>query len=208
MSQFTKDLDQEKILSGYLDKIYAEKNIVFKRINNSDAQHHGIDIIIHACSNQYNIDEKAQLHYLNADLPTFTFELSYLKNNVWKEGWLFNDKKQTHYYFLVTSIYLKDNKKELTHADEIDKIKITSVNRSKLISHLADIGLNKKKLQEYDKHLRERSAYGGFKVKELNSSSDGQLYFSEHLSEQPMNIQLRLKYLINNKVAKTFYDGK
>jgi hypothetical protein len=118
MSSFRSDLAQEKILAEYLDTIYAKKELDFKRTNDLDLQLQGIDIITNFNEKEYLIDEKAQLHYLNADLPTFTFELSYLKNGILKDSWLFDSSKNTHYYFLISGIFLKDDKEELSHADD------------------------------------------------------------------------------------------
>ncbi len=205
MSSFRSDLGQEKILAEYLDKIYAKKELDFKRTNDLDLQLQGIDIIINFNGKEYLIDEKAQLHYLNADLPTFTFELSYLKNGILKDGWLFDPSKKTHYYFLITGIFLKDDKEELAHADDIKNIKITSVNRNKLIEHLTSITLDRQSLGQYDLALRDGSSYGSNVINELDARYGGQMYFTEHLTEEPMNLQLRLSYLIQHGVAKKFY---
>ena len=205
MSKFQSDLAQEEILSKYLDKIYKEKKIEFERIFDLDLQHQGIDLKIFINSNQYLIDEKAQLHYINSELPTFTFELSYMKNNILKNGWLFDENKKTEYYFLITGIYLKENKTKLKTSDDIKKLKITSVNRNKMIQHLDSIGLNISTLQKYDNHFRMNNSYGKNEITELDKYSEGLIYFSEQLVEKPINIQLRLEYLIQSEVAKKFH---
>lgn len=205
MSKFQSDLAQEEILSKYLDKTYKEKKIEFERIFDLDLQHQGIDLKIFVNSKQYLIDEKAQLHYINTELPTFTFELSYIKNNILKNGWLFDENKKTQYYFLITGIYLKENKAKLKTSDDIKKLKITSVNRNKLIQHLDSIGLNIIKLQKYDNHFRMNNSYGKNEITELDKYSEGLIYFSEQLVEKPINIQLRLEYLIQSEVAKKFH---
>jgi hypothetical protein len=205
MSKFQSDLAQEEILSKYLDKIYKEKKIEFERIYDLDLQHQGIDLKIFFNSNQYLIDEKAQLHYINTELPTFTFELSYMKNNILKNGWLFDKNKKTQYYFLITGIYLNENKTKLKTPNDIKKLKITSVNRNKLIQHLDSIGLNIIKLQKYDNHFRINNSYGKNEITELDKYSEGLIYFSEQLVEKPINIQLRLEYLIQSEVAKKFH---
>jgi len=205
MSKFQSDLAQEEILSKYLDKIYKEKKIEFERIFDLDLQHQGIDLKIFVNSNQYLIDEKAQLHYINSELPTFTFELSYMKNNILKNGWLFDENKKTEYYFLITGIYLKENKTKLKTSDDIKKLKITSVNRNKMIQHLDSIGLNISTLQKYDNHFRMNNSYGKNEITELDKYSEGLIYFSEQLVEKPINIQLRLEYLIQSEVAKKFH---
>lgn len=205
MSNFKSDLEKEKILSEYLDKVYLNKQIEFKRIFDLEQQQQGIDVIMYRNNKQYLIDEKAQLHYINSDLPTFTFELSYLKNGFLKEGWLFDSKKLTQYYLLITGIFLKASKKELKTPNDIAKIKITSVNRRKLIKHLASIELNKENLLKYDTHLRKNKLFDRNPIPELDATTEGILYFTKHLEEKPINLQLRLKYLIEKGVAQKFY---
>lgn len=205
MSKFKSDLAQEDILSSYLDAVYAKKKIEFKRITDLNKQLQGIDLIMIVNEKSYLIDEKAQLHYLNADLPTFTFELSYLKRTISKDGWLFDYSKLTHYYFLITGIFLKKGKQVLTCSDDIDKIKITSVNRAKLIEHLTSINLSKAKLLHYDYDCRTNKTYGKNFLSELNPKKEGLIYFTEQLEEEPINLQLRLSYLIKVGVAKRFH---
>ena len=205
MPSFKDDLAQEEILAKYLDNVYREKKLEFERIFDLSIQHQGIDLKIIVNANQYLIDEKAQLHYLNSDLPTFTFELSYLKNNVLKKGWLFDVHKKTQYYFLVTGIFLKNGKKNMSSPHDIEKLKITSVNREKLTSHLAKIGLDSNRLSYYDNHFRQNKLYGKNEIAELNKDKEGLIFFTERLVEKPINLQLRLEYLIRTLVAKKFH---
>ena len=205
MSKFQLDLNQEQILSKYLDNLYKEKNINFQRVFDLDKQYQGIDVIMLVKSNEYYIDEKAQLHYINKDLPTFTFELSYFKNNNYKKGWLFDENKLTQYYFLITGIFLKKGKIELISPNDIERLKITSVSRKKLIEYLSFRDLDEKRLLEYDIKLRKDKAYGKNNISELNPKTEGLIYFTDHLSEKPINLQLRLNFLIETKVAKKFY---
>jgi hypothetical protein len=205
MSKFNYDLNQEQILSKYLDNIYDGKKIKYKRIFDLNIQHQGVDVIMTVDSTEYNIDEKAQLHYIGSDLPTFTFELSYLKNNLNKEGWLFDEHKLTQYYFLITGIFLKKSKTILSTPDDIEKIKITSVNRQKLIGFLESKGLNKGKLLKYDSVIRENKTFGKNELAELNEKTEGLIYYTNHLSEKPINLQLRLKFLLDKELAKKFY---
>jgi len=205
MTNFESDLSQEAILSKYLDQVYKNKDLEFERIFDLNKQHQGIDIIMMVNSNEYFIDEKAQLHYLNNDLPTFTFELSYLKNGEYRKGWLFDKNKLTEYYFLITGIILKKGKTKLLVSDDIESVKITSVNRGKLINHLALIGLGKDKLLEYDSEIRINKTNGKNPISELNPNSEGLIYFSEKYKEEPINLQLRLNFLIKNNFAKELH---
>ncbi|WP_370477318.1 hypothetical protein [Tamlana flava] len=179
---FQFDLNQEQILHRYLALIYQSKKLKFENIANLEQQHRGIDVIINHNSEKHNIDEKAQLHYINKDLPTFTFELSYLnKNNELKEGWLFDSSKQTQYYFLVTGIFLKNKKTKLQNIDDIETVKITSVNRKKLINHLATNGLPRTKLEEYDFDIRTSNSFGKNIIPKLDGKKSGLIYYTEHL---------------------------
>ncbi|MFL1010509.1 hypothetical protein [Flavisericum labens] len=206
MSHFKFDLKQEQILNNYLDGIYKSKNLEFSRITNLENQHLGIDVIFRHNLNEYLIDEKAQLHYLNQDLPTFTFELSFLnKKNEIKEGWLFDNSKKTQFYFLITAIILKSGKSKLGDQKDIKSVKITTVNRNKLIQHLAKKDLTHITLEEYDYNIRRTQSFGKNSIPELDEKSAGLLYYTQHLAEQPINLQLRLKYLIDCKIAKTFH---
>lgn len=208
MPSFETDLQQEEILSKYLDNIYNEKKLHFTRIDDLNQQHEGIDVVIYYNSTEYYIDEKAQLHYINNDLPTFTFELSYLKNNEIKNGWLFDKSKKTQYYFLVTGIFLKNGIKLLKNSKDIEQLKITSVNRKKLVNYLASIGLNEINLMEYDTGLRANNSFGKNYISELNPKKEGLLYFTKELSEKPINLQLRLNHLVKQNIAKVFYQTR
>ncbi|MEM6515860.1 MAG: hypothetical protein AAF688_06720 [Bacteroidota bacterium] len=203
MPSFKSDLQQERILAEYLDGVYSAKGWDFKRITNTEKQKQGVDLEIKHGGKVYSIDEKAQLHYLNSDLPTFTFELSFLdsKNNP-SVGWLLDDKKKTDYFFLITSIQTFDKKERLDSVLDISSIKITSVNHKKLLYHLDAMGLEKEMLLEYDLILRDNLSYGKNAIAELDAKKQGLIYFSQHLNERPMNLQLRLQFLIESGVAK------
>ncbi len=207
MSNFDTDLSQEKILGIYLDKVYSELKFDFKRITDKDSQLEGVDLQIIYKGKNYTIDEKSQLHYLNKDLPTFTFELSYFnKQGILKQGWLFDKSKNTHYYFLVTGIYLKGTS-SLTKPEDVDKVKITSVNRRKLLNFLEKLNLTSEVLNVYDDRFRKESKFGNNTIKELNSKTQGLVSFSEQYIEKPMNLQLRLKFLLEKGIAKRIYPN-
>ena len=93
------------------------------------------------------------MDYIGANLPTFTFELSYFKHGKTKEGWIFDTSKITTHYFLITNIHTLDlNEFE----NEFISCWITSVNRQKLLNHLKSFGLQKERLNSLDKEIRSR----------------------------------------------------
>ncbi len=203
MSRFKSDLLQEQILAQYLNSIYRKKGFDFRRSTTKAEQHLGIDLIIEHDGIDFNIDEKAQLHYLNKDLPTFTFELSYLNSkNAISTGWLMDTCKKTHYYFLVTAIFTSQPIDKLCRFEDISSVKIMSVSRLKLLHFLENIGLAANTLEDYDSTFRNHGSFGKNIIEELNPRSEGLIYFTEHLAEHPMNLQLRLDFLIRSRVAK------
>ena len=98
-SNFKTDLAQEKKLIPLLDSYYRKhlKMYDFERVDTLEEQLDGIDLILthNKTGETYFIDEKAQLDYLNKNLPTFAFELFYSKNDSLKQGWLFDAQKSS-----------------------------------------------------------------------------------------------------------------
>lgn len=200
MSFFKRDLLREQQLSIYLDSVYKKLDLDFERVKSLKLQHKGVDLIYHAFNKDYFIDEKAQLNYINKSLPTFTFEISYLKNTQEKIGWFMDATKITTHYFLVTNIYAF-NKNELTKG--FKKCTITSVNKRKLQSFLHSIGLTHTKLKHYNEsHRNQSSPLKKTPLKELNFQKEGCFTYSPHLSEKPINLQLRLAFMIEKGIAK------
>lgn len=194
-SNFKTDLKKEQELSILLDRVYSKnlKNYTFERIKASSEQLKGVDVIFthHTSKRDFYIDEKAQLDYVNEDLPTFAFEVSYVKDKSEKIGWLFNKKKKTDFYALVTAIFLDSG--------EYSSCKITLVNRKKLLRTLDSLQLNFSTLKAY----RTQKGHGRTFLKQLNQKQEGYLYFSaKNKIEQPLNLILRLDWLIKIKIAK------
>ena len=203
-SNFKSDLHKEQKLGFFLDTIYAEKfknNFQIHRITDKIKQLSGIDLEIHDCRKRndvqiYFVDEKAQLDYLNKSLPTFAFELSYLKKGKYRKGWLIDEKKEAAYYFLITNIYTNEKQ-------EFIGCKITSINRQKLLNLLEKKGLTNLILENYDKAFRTDKKNGKTPIKELNASKEGYIFCSHsNKAEKPINLILKLNYLIKMNVGK------
>ncbi len=204
ISKFKSDLSKEQKLGLFLDTIYAKKfdiNFQVHRIIDKSRQHAGVDLEIHDCRKRndvevYFVDEKAQLDYLNKSLPTFAFELSYLKKGQYRKGWLIDEKKETAYYFLITNIRTDDK-------EEFVSCKITSINRQKLINLLEKKGLNSLTLEDYDQAFRADSQNGKSPIKELNAKKEGYIFYSySNKAERPINLVLKLDYLVKMGVGK------
>lgn len=197
-SSFKSDLQKEKFLGVLLDSYYNKylKNYNFKRVNDLKSQLKGIDLIFTSKENgqRFFVDEKAQLDYINEDLPTFAFELSYFKNEQPKKGWLFDADKVTDFYALITGIYADE-------PQQFTSCKITFVNRAKLIRFLNDLGLTETFLL---KTMQTTSDFHGKKkIQGLNQKNEGYLFFSRfNKAEKPVNLILKLDFLIANGIAK------
>ncbi|UII77643.1 hypothetical protein LV716_07710 [Flagellimonas sp. HMM57] len=197
-SSFLSDLSKEKKLSKFLDAYYAKylRHYNFKRIQDLEEQKAGVDVIFKNRKNnsRFFVDEKAQLDYLNDNLPTFAFELFYEINGKQKQGWLFDKHKKTQFYALITAIY--------TDAVAIfTSCCITLVNREKLIMYLNSLGLT----QEHFEHLTTLSGnfHGKMQLEAIDSKHQGYLFFSrKNKVEKPVNLVLRLDFLIEIGVAK------
>ena len=197
-SNFASDLNKEKQLAILLDVYYQKhlKQYSFERVHDMKRQIQGIDIVLTRKTDDtvFFVDEKAQLDYINEALPTFSFELSYEKKGVLKEGWLYDTRKKTQFYALVTSIY-SDAPNLFTSC------KITLVNREKLLAFLATKNIHchalKTTLAEADVE------HGKIKLAGLNDKTEGYLFQSrKNKAEKPVNLILRLDFLIQHKIAK------
>jgi len=197
-SKFENDLKKEGYLSVFLDSIYENhlKNYHFQRIHALKEQLKGVDLILtHKISEKiFFIDEKAQLDYLNDDLPTFAFELSYLKKGKAKIGWLFDDAKKTDFYSLITAIYSDE-------PNRFTSCKLTFVNRKKLLGFLETRSITQTYLEQYAE--KSSIVHGKIKIPELDSKKEGYLFYStRNKAEKPLNLILKLDFLIENSLAK------
>lgn len=197
-SAFKSDLEKEQQLSVLLDNYYQKhlKTYDFQRVSNLEEQLAGIDLAFTHKSRgeRFYIDEKAQLDYINEELPTFAFELSYYKNSELRKGWLFDTNKKTHFYSLITAIY----------SDEPGKFtscKITFVNRQKLVLLLESRNISEKVLTTQIVENTEKQ--GKVQMNELHHRKEGYLYFSsKNKVEKPANLILKLDFLVQNGIAK------
>ncbi|MDV6169509.1 hypothetical protein R1T16_13820 [Flavobacterium sp. DG1-102-2] len=203
ISKFNEDLSKEEFLGRYLDSKYPElfPTCKMQRVTEKTLQHKGVDIIITTRGKSYNVDEKAQLDYLNKSLPTFAFEISYLKEGQEKLGWLLDESKITDKYFLITGIYLNTAN---DYRQGIKSCKITSVDRAGLLDLLNTKGLTKSEIMGVNGGMRDKGVDGRFEIEQLHPENEGRFHFSKSLkAEQPINIVLYLKYLVDLGVAKS-----
>ena len=212
MSDFNKDKAVESFLANtllnriYHNKFESDNDIFWKRTNLRNDQQKGIDLKIFSIekSKTFYVDEKAQLNYINTKLPTCAFEIIYYKNEILKEGWLFDDNKITDVYFLINNIQQNKN------GNFTDCI-IYSIDRKKLIDLLNQRNINKeslKKIYEKIKNSLKNNSTTKLKIENLDFENEGNLQVSNKLAEGPINLVLKLDFLEKNKVVNIFKDLK
>ena len=193
-SSFNSDLERLEIFQEYLDRfvypyLMPYHDWSYKRIKDLDGQNRGIDILLQYKDKTFKIDEKAQLDYLDVNIPTMAFELAYYKNNLYREGWLFDEKKETSHYIYITNINTKEGK-GFRKPEDILSCKMYLVRRKSLIGELAKIDMDHKNLIDfYEKHQDAGEAilfgFGKSKIK-----------FTGHKNERPLNLVIHQSSLM------------
>ena len=169
-STFKGDLKSERAVNEFLQKyLYSrlvDKGIIatFNSDTTDDQQHNGIDTIVYIFNtdktvnqNGINIDEKTALHYAKTNLshkslPTFAFEVSYLKDGKLKIGWLTNEKyARTKVYFLCW-LWIKENaNKYALSCDDILKIEVMSIHKKVIRDNLIKRALGRVDIKVFEK---------------------------------------------------------
>lgn len=199
MSLFNDDINKEAVLAKFLTEQYQKNNLKTTRISDIESQFRGIDLIIEGKDGiKYKVDEKAQLHYLNKDLPTFALEISYLKDSILKQGWLFDPSKETELYAFIFSIHLVNNKIELIDENDIESCEVIFVKREKLIMKLALLELSFDTCNSMSNEMR--ADFNLHKLDHLPSGFNFQI--SNHLAEKPVNLIVRKRFL--KSIGKSF----
>lgn len=192
MNSFQADLLKESILAEFLDDKYkSQLNWSTVRVADKLIQKLGVDFLLCLDGIDIRVDEKAQLSYLNEQLPTFALEIDYLINGNEKEGWLFDSSKYTDFYAFVFCICVNNKEKVLKSVEDIVSCEVVFVNRLKLINELSKLGLTAAICKQNSLDLR-----AGNLVK-LPCGSKFNFHISRQLSEQPVNLV----------VTKTFLEG-
>lgn len=229
-NSFNHDSSQEEILGGFLDKCYAKVEFDdngtkktfgedITRITEDVLQKKGVDFVYlkrHGnVAREIYIDEKAQTTFINKNLPTFIFELSYKSNPqalYSKKGWYLDENKITDYYFLVTSIFIKKDleNKNLGYINERGEIclnnsgEVKSCIVTKVHSSNLEVFLNGIKITNPEKIDLLRK-YEGEVLSKATCQQLADEFRScvEHKNEHPLKMKLAkyisISYTVNRK---------
>lgn len=191
-SKFRKsDENIENINNQYLDsKFYKSEVDSNIRITDKKLQVKGVDTIFNLNEKQYICDEKVAAHYINKNLQTFAFELSFInRSNDVQDGWLIDKNKLNNSYLLCwLDKAVSDNP---VSVDEIQESEIVLVTRESILTYLNSIHWDNNKLK-----LKAHSIRYGKDTKFGNILENGVKFsFSEKLVEKPINIILSREIL-------------
>ncbi|HRH68006.1 MAG TPA: hypothetical protein PLB89_00730 [Flavobacteriales bacterium] len=187
---FWSDLRKEKLLATYLDRCYRRNGIQIKRYNDAESQRNGLDVRLEKDGKTFIVDEKAQLHYLNKSLPTFSLELSLMTNGTERPGWFFDPAKRTEVYSFVFDIHLTNGVERLERHEDIASANIVLVNRARLKNTLAEAGLTEILLRRMCNELRN----SGDDRRSVRSPGV-RVMLSKDLAEQPVNLLVLRRHL-------------
>ena len=199
VSRRVSDMNAESELAEFLDEnlysqLLGEGNFLsIERMAEKEQQLQGIDVIAKTRSSVAYIDEKAQLYYINKDIPTFAFELQFLKNGRVIEGWFLNDNLKTGHYLLIWPFASVTDVKKLKKED-FTKLDALMISKGKLREELASLGLDKETLAQRAFQLRRTRTYG-----KITTGIQGVYYFASDPSkyaEAPINIVVSKARLI------------
>lgn len=181
------DSNAEKEIAKFLDKnLYSKAEFSdFIRFIDRDNQLKGKDVSF-SLGELKNIivDEKAQIYYVNKNLPTFAFEIDFLsKAGSLTEGWLFDFNKETQYYMII---WITAKKERNFLAEDIIKLECILIPRKRILEFLESKTLGKSRCFEISKNLRAENKEGPSHKNEFDSSC--YFYFTPKLAEAPVNI--------------------
>lgn len=207
-SRRDEDMSAEAQLACFMDKyLYSNfpNNEAFdniRRIDDKREQLNGIDVeFIGKDGKHYCVDEKAQLYYLNQDLPTFAFEILFKRNGYDTTGWLCNDSLKTDLYMLIWPFATQDTPKGITW-DKFTKADCLLIQKKRLLKMLSDKGLSIEEMLDGARRIRRSGKTGKIPIAGLR----GIYYYAsnpQRYREAPINIVISKNIL--NEIAQRRY---
>lgn len=203
-SRRSEDMSAESELARFLDQYLYDhfpKAGAFNSIERTYSkkqQLSGIDVIFKAKDGRtFCVDEKAQLYYLNKELPTFAFEIEFLRNGIPTTGWLCNNELETDLYLLVWPFATHDDPKGI-RAEDFTKADCLLVQKTEVLKLLNAHGLSVDKLMRDAKQIRKEG-----KTKKIPIPGVSGIYYyasdPKHYREAPINVVISKHHLMRIK---------
>lgn len=181
-----EDERRADIVSEFMDNVvYINENgfTNYERVTDRARQVNGIDVIFDREGKHYICDEKAAIRYINKNLQTFSFELSFInRNGEVQEGWLLSDRNINNSYMCIwiDNAY-PDN---LPNTNSIKTIQCSLVTKESILRYLEDCKFNKRQLMHKCEKIRENPYENHGNIKKYGVKFS----FSKQLVEKPINV--------------------
>lgn len=213
-AQYGIDISIEKEYSKYLDEyFYNRVASSYHRVLDREEQLAGIDTIATfnfsdgSCYENIKIDEKTQSYYIDKNLQTNAFEISFFLNRLNKrvEGWFIDESLETEYYFVIFP-FSKEKKKwhkgnvRYLKKEDIAQLDILMIDKKKLLKKLESLGYTKEQMKWDTKKIVSQNIGG--KSKQGHSEFD--YCYSTSLREKPVCI-LITKDVLREVADKRFF---
>lgn len=194
-SKFKSDFGIEGIVAQYLDNVYSQLdvNCSFERVQSVKEQAQGIDLKIISGERTFNVDEKAQIHYINQKIPSFAFEISHLSvGRKVKDGWFMNENIYTDVYHLVFNIK-SSNENTIEKVEDISGLQVLQISKKRLKFILEQrFGITEQLCREFDEDARRFNKWDKNYIPQVGAAY---FYYSRHLRERPFNLVIK-KHLL------------
>lgn len=188
-----EDHSAEAQLTVFLDKYLYERFPTgnafssIRRVQDEQEQKSGVDVeFIGIDGRVYCVDEKAQLHYLNQNLPTFALELLSYQKGYDTVGWLCNPKLKTDFFMLIWPSATTDDYEGITW-NQFTKVDCLLIQKQKLLKMLASKGLTVERMLADAREIRISGQKGRIPIPGIK----GIYYFASYprkYQEAPINI--------------------
>jgi hypothetical protein len=192
-SRRNDDMSAEAQLACFLDTyLYnrfpqSDSFSRIERMHNKTDQLAGVDVRFTGKDGTvYDVDEKAQLYYLNKNLPTFAFEIQFLREGRPTIGWLCNNSLKTDLYLLIWPFATQDTPRDIRW-HQFAKADCLLIQKKRLLAMLEREGLTIERMQREAAQLRANGHTGKVTIDGVRGiyyfASDPQRY-----REAPINI--------------------
>jgi len=197
-----RDSQVEREISLFLDeKFYPGIGAKIVRHFDVETQMQGIDVSLsYKDLHGVAVDEKALSHYINKNIPTSAFELSFLNKGRVIEGWFSDENKKTEYYLLIWIWAKKDW--DITK-DDITKLELYLIPRQKVFEYLTQQGYDSAQLREKARQIRVNDIDGAI---DKSYGKDYYFFLSKKLVEEPVNVVIRKHVLAELAYQKFLFE--
>lgn len=192
------DSANEQMVSRFLDEHFYVSSLFEKaeRVFDKREQLKGKDIVVSSSRlglKDAIIDEKDTAHYVNKNIPTFAFELSFLLyDGTEVEGWLTDREKETEYYLLIWPF--ADLVEPVSRPPEfkaITKLHYLLVRRADIVNLLIGKGFDRDALMRKAREMRANvhNNEDNQKLKAADKATYGFYFmYTFFLAEKPVNV--------------------